>query len=84
MVIEQEPLLMVQRGQLAFEQEMELGLAALHELEKLEVRSEQFHLLLTHSVSKENHPLQGRPQALFQLALVREERPITEQVVAKE
>ena len=74
----------MQQGQLAFEQGMELRLAALHELEKLEVRSEQFHLLLTHSISKEKHLWQGRPQALFQLALAREVRLIPEQEVVKE
>ena len=52
---------MVQQGQLAFKQErpnalMELEFAALHELGKLVVQSEQFLLLQTPSAAKEFHP----------------------------
>ena len=56
----------------------------LHELEKLEVWSEGFHLPQKHFAEMEYQLEQGRPQALVQLALAREEHPLLEQWVSEE
>ena len=53
-------------------QRKELKHFVLHEEEKLEVQTEEFHLLLTHEAEHEYHHEQGRPHALVQLGLVRE------------